>query len=151
VKGDRAFRQRGGVALAHGPHDADASAHYFADEVAIDFPSVASAVERVRQGLLHQERSEPLPAILWLSRHEARSGTTTPLSVPVRAICRACGGRGESWANSCYDCRGSGAELRTHTVQVNVPAGVVDGAVFCFSVTPLSQPATRIELRILVS
>jgi hypothetical protein len=156
VTGDGTFRPIGHTALAVSAlarHDALAAsaARCFADEVAIDFPSVAPAVERIRRGLVHEEHGASLSAVLWLSRHQAHTGTTTPLTVPVRATCRRCGGRGESWADSCHDCGGSGAELRTHTVQVRVPAGVADGAVFCFTVTPLAQPATRIELRILVS
>jgi hypothetical protein len=138
--------------LDNGPHDArDVSGRCFADEVAIDFPSVASAVSRIRHGLLLDESSLPLPAVLSLSRREARAGVTTPLCVSVRATCRSCGGRGESWAEACIGCDGSGAQLRAHTVQVSVPKGVADGAIFRFSVTPRYQPSTRIELRILVS
>ena len=133
------------------PGSSDGSGRCFADEVAIDFPSVVSAVERIRQGLLLEERSTTLPALLRLSPCEARDGTTRHLRVPVRATCRACGGRGESWADGCSHCDGTGDELRTHRVQVRVPAGVVDGATFGFSVTPRSQPATHVELRILVS
>jgi hypothetical protein len=154
---DRAWRTGGTTAVAVSaltPDDtrpSDGAQRYFADEIAIDFPSVVSAVERIRHGLRLAERRAGLPVQLCLSSHEARHGTTTHLSVPVRATCRACGGRGESWADDCSNCDGTGEQLRTHSVQVRVPAGVVDGATFGFSVTPRSQPSTRIALRIVVS
>jgi hypothetical protein len=37
-----------------------------------------------------------------------------------------------------------------HRVQVSVPAGVLDGASFQFSVTPRHHLPTRVELRVLV-
>ena len=156
MTGDQAFRRLGGSTLGvsvleRDRHEGrDSSAKYFADEIAIDFPSVASAVERIRRGLVHDDHAQPLPAVLTLSKVKARTGVVTPLSVPVRATCRSCGGRGESWTENCACCYGTGAEMRTHTVQITVPRGVADGATFWFSVTPRSQPSTRIALRILV-
>jgi DnaJ-class molecular chaperone len=71
-----------------------------------------------------------------------------PLDVPVRCTCHYCGGRGESWAEPCPYCDGNGSELLHHQVRVSVPAGVIDGARFHFTVTPRHHPPTRIELRI---
>lgn len=123
---------------------------WFTDEVAIDFPSMASAVDRMRSAFVAGERSTPLSAALYLSRREADIGTMRPLDIPVRCICRACGGRGESWAEVCVRCAGSGVELTRHQVTVSVPAGVPDGALFRFTVTPRHHPTTRIELQVRV-
>src|SRR5687767_6192283 len=53
------------------PHD---DARCFADEVAIDFPSVAAAVDRMRRAFVAEERGEPLRASLHISAREARDG-----------------------------------------------------------------------------
>jgi ribosomal protein L40E len=105
----------------------------------------------MRTGFLCDERTMPLGASVALSRRESRAGATVPLEVPVRCICRECGGRGESWAERCGRCDGTGAEFLRHQVQVNVPAGVFDGARFHFTVAPRHHPATLIELRISVA
>lgn len=123
----------------------------FADEVVVDFPSVAPAVERIRRAFLADERAGSLSATIQLSAREAREGATVPLEVPVQCTCRACGGRGETWTEPCGCCNGSGAELRPHQLHVAVPAGVPDGARFNFTVTPRHDPPTRVELRVLVA
>jgi molecular chaperone DnaJ len=86
-----------------------------------------------------------------LSWREARDGAVLPLELPVRCTCRHCGGRGETWAEPCGRCDGSGTELRHHQLRVAVPAGVLDGACFRFSVTPRHNPPTRVELRIRIA
>jgi len=73
----------------------------FADEVVVDFPSVAPAIDRVRSGFLTSERSEALSATIQMTPREAFEGATLPLDVPVRCTCRGCGGRGESWTEPC--------------------------------------------------
>ena len=118
----------------------------FADEVAIDFPSVAPAVDRIRRAFLGDEHPTTFAAAIQVSRREALCGAMIPLEVPVRCTCTRCGGRGESWAEACTSCDGRGSELRRHHVQVTVPAGVVDGARFSFTVTPRHSPPTRIDL-----
>jgi DnaJ-class molecular chaperone len=123
----------------------------FADEVVVDFPSVASAVDRVRSAFLGSERGEAHHATIQLSPEEARDGATRPLDVPVRCTCVECGGRGESWTERCARCAGSGIELFRHQLQVTLPPGVSDGACFHFTVTPRHNPSTRIELRVLIS
>lgn len=145
------FRPFGGDSVAVLPviesgHDS----RCFADEVAIDFPSMASVVDRIRSSFLAGERSTPLSTAIRLSHREAIDGATLPLEVLVRCTCRSCGGRGESWTERCSSCDGSGAELQSQQLRVNVPAGVLDGALFRFTVTPRHHPPTRIELRVLV-
>lgn len=146
------LRPFGGDSVAvRAADEARYDSRWFGDEVAIDFPSMAPAVDRIRSAFVAHERSTPLAAIVHLSRYEAGRGVTQPLTIPVRCVCRDCGGRGESWAEICVRCTGTGAEMTRHHVHVTVPAGVSDGALFRFTVAPRHHPATRIELRVLVS
>lgn len=142
---------RGGVVatLAGDPRHDDANC--FADEVVIDFPSVVPALDRIRRAFLRDERPRPLRAALELTVHDALEGATVPLSVPVRRTCRACGGRGESWTECCAPCGGSGIEFVRQSLQVTVPAGVVDGTTVHFTVLVPQQPPTRIELRVAIA
>lgn len=146
------FRPFGGdrIAVLTGD-DTRHETNCFADEVVVDFPSVAAAVDRVRSAFLGSERSETHHAHLHLSTREARDGVTRPLDVPVRWICTDCGGRGESWTERCPRCAGSGTEHFHHQLQITLPAGVTNGARFHFTVTPSHHPSTRIELHVLVS
>jgi hypothetical protein len=132
----------------NGPHGIRVDC--FADEVVIDFPSVAPAVERMRSAFVDEERGSLLRADVSLSTREASEGITLPLAVPVRSTCRSCGGRGETWSERCGTCAGTGTEVLTHHVQVSVPAGVLDGTRFRFVVTTRHDPPTRIELHIAV-
>ena len=64
----------------------------FADEIAIDFPSVGRAVERIREGFLEEHPAvEVLATELRLSMVEARRGLVVPLDVPMRGTCSRCG------------------------------------------------------------
>lgn len=144
------FRPFGRGAIAVAGADAAHDASCFADEVVIDFPSVAPAVDRIRSAFLADERGASLSAAIQLSPREAREGATVPLAVPVRCTCDACGGRGETWTERCEGCAGSGTRLLRHQVQVSVPAGVLHGTRFSFTVTPRHDPPTRIELHVLV-
>jgi hypothetical protein len=146
----RTFRPHGGdsVAVIAGEDRHDASC--FADEVAIDFPSVDLAIARIRRAFLADERPSQLRATVHLSGREARTGATVPLDVPVHCTCRHCGGRGESWTETCVHCDGTGAELLHQPLHVTIPAGVNDGARFQFTVTPRQNLSTRIELHVLV-
>ena len=145
------FRPHGGdsVAVVAGDDRHDVSC--FADEVAIDFPSVDVALARIRRAFLADERPTQVRTTVRLSDREARSGATVPLDVPVRCTCRRCGGRGESWTEPCSQCDGSGAELLHQPLHVTIPAGVPNGARFQFSVTPRPNITTRCELLVLVS
>src|SRR6185295_17064867 len=133
-----AFGGFGGQAIAvRGGDETRHDRRWFADEVVVDFPSVAPAVERMRSAFVAEEHAKTLTAALEISTREALHGATVPLDVPVRCTCRACGGRG--------------IELLHHQVRISVPAGVEDGACFHFSVSPRHDLSTRIELRVLVS
>ncbi len=147
--GGNTFRPFGGPQVAViGSEDSREDVSCFADEVVIDFPSMAPAVDRIRSAFLAGERAAALDATVTLSRRDAAAGAVVPLEVPVRCTCHYCGGRGESWAEPCPCCSGNGSELLRHQLRVSVPAGVGDGARFHFTVTPRHHPPTRIELRI---
>lgn len=150
--GGRAFRSFGGGSLGFADAiDYHVDGRCFADEVVVDFPSVAPALERIRRAFLADERASSLRATIQLSAREAREGVTVPLEVAVQCTCRACGGRGETWTEPCGCCLGSGAEVRSHHLHVAVPAGVLDGARFTFTVTPRHDPPTRVELLVFVA
>lgn len=123
----------------------------FADEVAIDFPSVRHFVERVRDGFLGEpEGAEILTTQVWLSRREASAGTIVPLEVPLRGTCVRCGGRGETWTEPCADCRGTGDLCVHQPVRLSVPAGVADGARFRFRVSSPQAEPVRVEVRVAI-
>jgi hypothetical protein len=147
--GGNTFRPFGGPQVAViGSEDSSREVSCFADEVVIDFPSVVPAIDRIRSAFLAGERAAALGAAIRLSPREAAAGAIVPLEVPVRCTCHHCGGRGESWAEPCPCCGGNGTELLQHQLRVSVPAGVVDGTRFHFTVTPRHHPPTRIELRV---
>jgi hypothetical protein len=146
-----AFRPFGGdqvAVIASEDHRDDARC--FADEVVVDFPSVAPAVDRMRRAFLAQDDAATLRTAVQISWRAACDGVTLPLEVPVRCICARCGGRGETWTESCLACRGLGIAMLRHELQVTVPSGVLDGARFHFTVTPRHHPPTRIELRVFI-
>ncbi len=149
--GGRTFRpfSSGSVTVGVGM-EGGLEARCFADEVVVDFPSVALAVDRMRSAVLLDERGATLSTAIQLTRREAQDGTIVPLKVSVGCTCLDCGGRGEAWPERCSRCQGSGLEFRPQQLRVALPAGVLDGACFSFTVTPRHNPATHVELRVLV-
>ncbi len=132
-------------------HDQRHEALCFADEIVIDFPSMARAVDRMRRGFLLDERLADRPTPLQVSPREAREGTVVPLAVPMRCTCPNCDGRGELAYSVCPSCAGTGTELRRQAVRVSVPPGVCTGDRFHLSLRPLHDAPTRVELQILVA
>jgi hypothetical protein len=133
------------------PPRADVGRACFADEVAIDFPSVHAVVDRMRDAFLGRAgESAPLRLEIALSRAEAQFGQDVRLVVPIRRTCHVCGGRGEVWSDRCEACAGAGDALDGHELCVAVPAGVRDGACVNLTVTPRHAPATRVELHVSV-
>ena len=132
----------------------------FADEVAIDFPHVGRVVARMRAAFLGEWRSAGDPgedvivdivrAQLRLSPREARRGGLMPIDVAFHTTCARCGGRGETWAEPCGECRGTGASLVHHAVRVLVPPGVTDGSRFRFRVASPDATSVRVEVRVVV-
>ena len=125
---------------------------WFADEIAIAFPSISEVIDRIRDEFLGAEKASegPLSAEILLSPREAFDGVTVGLDVPVRSTCPLCGGRGESWMEMCRGCAGTGAWHLPHRVRLSVPAGVADGARFRFTVTAPHTLPTRVEVRVAV-
>ena len=128
----------------------------FADEVAIDFPSVGRAVERMRVSF-HVARAndvtdapEPVRAEISLSPEDASRGLVVPLAIPVRALCEPCGGRGEIWADPCAHCDGTGTSLVQHAVRVPVRPGVADGATIRFRLASPAAGSVSVEVQVAV-
>ncbi len=133
------------VPWATAPHDC------FADEIAIDFPSVGDVVDRMRDAFFGDDADgELLVSDLALSPDEAARGVMRPFDVPMRATCSHCGGRGERWGEACDACVGSGEALAYHSVRLTVPAGVSDGARFRFRVTSAHAAVARVEVRVTI-
>jgi len=123
----------------------------FADEIAIDFPSSSRLLERMRHAFLGERPEvDTLTTEVSLSRRDARCGVELPLEVPVRGACPTCGGRGESWAEPCARCSGTGDSLIHHAVRLSVPAGVAHGARFRFRVSSPHAAPVRVEVRVAV-
>lgn len=124
---------------------------YFADEIAIDFPSVTAAIDRMRSSFLGDVAEAPVRLEIALSRVEAYRGRDVRLEVPIRRTCGACGGRGEVWGDRCGGCEGVGHDVAQHALHVAVPPGVRDGACVNVTVVPgRHAPPTRVELRVSV-
>ena len=77
-------------------------------------------------------------------------GASVPLVVALRATCASCGGRGETWTESCCACKGSGESPARHRVTLRVPARVADGATFRFSISAPHLLPTRVEVHVAV-
>jgi hypothetical protein len=123
----------------------------FADEIAIDFPSVGHVVERMRDAFLGEDvDADVICAEVLLSRREASDGLVVSIEVPIRATCPDCGGRGETWTEPCADCSGTGESVFLHPVKVTVPRGVADGARFRFRVTSPDAACARVEVRVAI-
>jgi hypothetical protein len=127
----------------------------FADEIAIDFPSVGTLVERVRDAFLAEsgdraDEPETHTAEVSLTRRDATIGTVVPLEVPLRGLCALCGGRGETWTEPCVECCGTGESLVHHPVRLAVPPGVPHGARLRFRVKAPHAAPLRVEVRVAI-
>jgi hypothetical protein len=122
----------------------------FADEIAIDFPSVGRVVERMRDAFLGEGEGEVLRTEVYLSQREAFDGRVVGLSVPVPVTCPHCGGRGETWTEPCHLCSGTGRSRCHLPVRVSVPPRVADGACFRFRLRSPDASSVRIEVRVAI-
>ena len=125
----------------------------FADEVAIDFPSVAHLVARVRRAFLadaYGERAETVKTEICLSANEANRGAVVPVMVLLRSTCSECGGRGEIWAEPCRACEGSGHSLVPHRLRVTVPPRINDGSRFHFRLHTQHEASVHVEVRVAI-
>ena len=123
---------------------------WLADEIAIDFPSVSSVLDRMRSSFFGASVAAGLSAEVELTPEEAFWGASVPLDIPLRQTCTVCGGRGEVWEQWCSSCSGEGEVSAAHALRLRVPAGVREGTRFRFSVTPPGAIPTTVEVRITV-
>jgi DnaJ-class molecular chaperone len=130
---------------------ASAADECFADEIAIDFPSVDTMVARVRDSFLGEPAdAETLTTEVSVSTRQATRGVVLPLEVPLRGTCEMCGGRGETWTEPCRACCGTGHRLVHHALKLSVPPGVSHGARFRFRINSPNAAPVRVEVRVTV-
>jgi DnaJ-class molecular chaperone len=121
-----------------------------ADDVNVDFPSVLTVLDRMRQSFFGAgARAESGPDVE-VTPHEAFHGATVPLYVPVRRTCACCGGRGEVWNEWCAECAGAGDRADLQAVNLRVPAGVREGTRVRFRVAVPGLRPTLIVARIVI-
>jgi hypothetical protein len=78
----------------------------FADEIAIDFPSVGPVIDRMRDAFLGERvDADVLRAQVSLTQREASGGLVVTLEVPVRVTCPHCGRGKPGRAVYCADHR----------------------------------------------
>jgi hypothetical protein len=124
----------------------------FADEIAIDFPAIGPAVERVRDMFMSPEdRPLAVATEVTITPRQATRGAIVPLELGLSGMCAGCGGRGESWAEPCGGCAGTGECARPHHFRLALPAGVADGTRFRFVVSPPSARTTRVEVTVSIA
>ena len=123
---------------------------FFTDEVVIDFPSVATTVERMQSTFVEEMLGPVLQVRTCLSPRQALDGAVIPIGIPISLTCRNCGGRGEIWSEPCLLCLSTGTEVRQQSVRVSIHAGVCDGETFRFVVTTRHAPPTHVELHVTI-
>ena len=126
----------------------------FADEIAIDFPSLEPAVERMRESFLGERTGAEIDDVVRLevqvTRRDVRERTAVALEVPIRSVCRRCGGRGEVWTEPCDACGGAGVTVDQRIVRVPLPRGLADGGRFRVRVSSPGGDSVRLEIRIAI-
>ena len=123
----------------------------FADEIAIDFPSVGALTARACDAFLgeHLKTADPATEIS-LSEREASRGVVLPLEIPFRGTCAFCGGRGETWTEPCGACCGTGDSLVHRRVRLRLPPKVMHGARFLFHLSSPQAEPVRLEVRVVI-
>lgn len=125
----------------------------FRDEIAIDFPSTGRFVDRVREAFVSEgapRANEALQAELWVTPLQARRGAILALDLALKSPCSLCGGRGETWAERCTACEGSGDEEIPYLLRVIVPMNTRDGAKIRKRARTPEGTAVRVEVTILI-
>jgi hypothetical protein len=148
----RPFRDDALPTPAQGPATLSLMRTCFADEIAIDFPSIGPAVDRVRETFVaSDDHAAPVETGVALTSRQASIGAIVPIELGLSGLCAGCGGRGESWAEPCGQCAGTGERAHTHHFRLALPPGVADGTRFRFVVSPPSVRATRVEVTVSVA
>ena len=146
VRRPRAAGARPGRGRGAGPGSA------FADEVALDFPSMDGLVDGIRAAFFARDPDAAATHTthVALTPRQADQGTQVPLAIEVRHTCPLCGGRGELPDAPCGVCCGAGSGLLPQQLRLRVPPGVRDGTRLRFSVTSPYAAEARVEVRIAV-
>jgi molecular chaperone DnaJ len=144
-------RQYDAQRTAYGASFAAETPDWLGDEIAVDFPSIDSVLDRMRAAFFGRTFQPRLSAEAVLTPREAFLGTVLPLDVPLRGLCPACGGHGERGFDVCPRCDGTGVVLRLYRVAINVPAGACEGDVFHIVLAGAAAVATTVEVRIAIA
>lgn len=123
------------------------------NEIGIDFPSMASTLDRIRDAFFRTAAADPdgLPFDLEVAPDEMRRPREIVLAVPYSVTCPACGGRGESWERWCDACGSYGETDIRHSVKVTLPRRLADGARFTLRVVDRALGLPEIAVRIRVA
>lgn len=70
---------------------------------------------------------EDLETDVHLSLREVLTGVTKRVGLTDRVPCSTCGGTGAQRGRPCSACMGSGLRMETRSIDVKIPAGVLDG------------------------
>jgi hypothetical protein len=121
------------------------------DDVALDFPSAHGPAERMRRAFLAQDEpaARCVVGIEVLRRRTVRA-CRVPVQVVVPSLCTHCGGRGEAWGDPCAPCDGTGLADERRYVVLRVPAGVRDGARFCYRLEVPHASPLLLDVRVTV-
>ena len=121
-----------------------------ADDVDVDFPSVLTVLDSMRQSFFGgAARLESGPDVV-ITPQEAFWGAIVPLSVPVRRTCAECGGRGEVWSDWCVECAGIGDVPAFQALNLRIPPRVHDGRRLRFRLVVPGIRETLVEARIVI-
>lgn len=126
----------------------------FHDEIAIDFPSTGRFVERVREAFVSEgapRLNEALQVRVCVSPSQAFRGVILPVDLALTSPCSLCGGRGETWAERCTACDGSGDEEIPYLLRVVVPPGIADGARLRMRARTPEGTSVRVEITIAIT
>lgn len=92
-------------------------------------------------------RSNELQVQVSLSPRTARYGGRLRLWIPVESPCQACLGRGRVVFLECPWCLGRGAFVQQHPVEIDLPAGIADGATGHVALDPPGLDRLHLSLR----
>lgn len=146
----RASRVSGRVRVLE-PEVADATG--WRDDVALDFPSLRAPAERMRQAFLAHDdaaHSTSVTVDVVLLRAQTLRPRRVPVRVPLTACCARCGGRGETWGDTCLACEGDGSRDEPRYVLLRVPPDVRDGARLRYRLDGGHAPGVVIDARVRV-
>jgi hypothetical protein len=121
-----------------------------ADEIAIDFPSVNTVLDRMRQSFFGDRSAAQHAPDVVVSPQEAFWGATVPVHLSVRRVCGECGGRGEGWSDWCAACGGLGDTPLACDIRLRVPPGVRDGVRVRFRIASPAVRETTLVARIVI-